>query len=240
MGTPAIEHPMDLPHIPLRYSCFDSPITDQDCGEKCAPYNEKAVPFCCDTRHAVPTAYLPEWEYLRISTNLWRVYQPDNIADAEGLKAQTPPNQVLIECQGHRFCQRNYRSITCRAFPFFPYIDPHRRFIGLTYYWQFEDRCWVINHLENVTLIFLREFIQTYEKILQAWHEEIEQFLYQSKIMRQVFGRRKQQIPIFVLSGELKAVSTRTGLISDLNPRDIPKSSVYKIANNLRFPDEHD
>ena len=240
MGTPAIEHPMDLPHIPLRYSCFDSPITDQDCGEKCAPYNEKAVPFCCDTRHAVPTAYLPEWEYLRISTNLWRVYQPDNIADAEGLKAQTPPNQVLIECQGHRFCQRNYRSITCRAFPFFPYIDPHRRFIGLTYYWQFEDRCWVINHLENVTLIFLREFIQTYEKIFQAWPEEIEQFLYQSKIMRQVFGRRKQQIPIFVRSGELKAVSTRTGLFSYLNPREIPKSGVYKIAEYLRFPDEHD
>ena len=39
------------------YAGFHAPIAELDCGRKCSPYNEYAIPFCCDIRHTVPTAY---------------------------------------------------------------------------------------------------------------------------------------------------------------------------------------
>jgi hypothetical protein len=240
MGTLTSKLPLEPQQIALLYSCFETPITELDCGEKCAPYNDHGVPFCCDTHHAVPTAYTSEWAYLRASTDLWHLYKPEGLDHSSALKAQTPPDQVLIECRGHHYCQRNFRSITCRSFPFFPYIDPRRHFIGVTYYWQYEDRCWVINHLDKVTPGFLREFNQAYQRIFEEWPDEIEQFSYQSKIMRQVFGRRRRQIPIFLTNGRFRTISTRTGEFTDVDPRDIPKFGVYEIADKLRFPNEID
>ena len=104
------------------YAQFDSPITVLDCGKKCAPHNEYGVPFCCDTGHAVPTAYQPEWEYLSKNSNLWRIWDTDDIEETNRLRSEAPDGQLLIGCLGHLQCQRDYRSITCRAFPFFPYI----------------------------------------------------------------------------------------------------------------------
>jgi len=61
------------------YSNFDAPITALDCGKKCAPYNEYGVPFCCDIDHAIPTAYLPEWDYLELNTDLWHLWEDDDL-----------------------------------------------------------------------------------------------------------------------------------------------------------------
>ena len=63
------------------YAGFRSPIAELDCGRKCAPYNENAVPFCCDTRHAVPTAYKSEWVYLQANTDQWHLWEGENFED---------------------------------------------------------------------------------------------------------------------------------------------------------------
>ncbi len=132
------------------YADFQSPISTFDCGDRCAPHNEYGAPFCCDTRHAVPTAYESEWRYLQENTNLWHLWQADTPAETSRLQQETPPGQVLIECLGHPLCQRDYRSLTCRAFPFFPYLTSQGTFIGLSYYWEYEDRCWVISNFQVV------------------------------------------------------------------------------------------
>src|SRR5512137_178239 len=106
--------------FPSLYACFSSPLATVDCGERCAPYNERGVPFCCDTRHAVPTAYLEEWDYLRDSTNLWRRWEGKTPAETSRLASLAPEGQVLIACLGHVHCQREFRSLACRAFPFYP------------------------------------------------------------------------------------------------------------------------
>ena len=53
-----------------------APIAALDCGERCTPYNEGGVPFCCDTRHTIPSAYQAEWEHLQVSSDLWHAYEP--------------------------------------------------------------------------------------------------------------------------------------------------------------------
>jgi hypothetical protein len=220
------------------YDQFESPITAFDCGKKCAPHNEYGVPFCCDTRHAIPTAYQPEWDYLWKNTNLWHLWDGVDPVETNRLRAETPEDQVLIECLGHLRCQRNFRSITCRAFPFFPYISKESVFVGMSYYWQYEDRCWVISHLERVTGDFCEEFFKMYDDIFKRIPQEFDNFHYHSKIMRQVFGRRGRAIPLLHRNGGKYKITPRNGRMRRVDSSKMPQHGPYKIANLMPFPDE--
>jgi len=220
------------------YAGFSAPIAALDCGRKCAPYNEGGAPFCCDTRHAVPTAYQAEWVYLQEQTDLWHPWQAETADETERLRAEAPPGQVLIECQGHTRCQRDYRAFTCRIFPFFPYLDRQKRFIGLSYYWEYEDRCWVISNLDVVTPQFVKQCIAAYDQIFALLPGEIETFAFHSQIMRRFFGHRKRGLPLLHRDGGFFEVHTRSGDLHPVDPRQWPKYGPYAVAAELPFPDE--
>ncbi len=220
------------------YSEFHQPIAFINCGDQCAPYNQKRVPFCCDTRHAIPTAYLAEWEYLQENTDLWHRWQSDRSSSKKKLVQQTPPGHVLIECKGHTFCQRAYRSLTCRAFPFFPYIDQDGDFIGMSYYWEYEDRCWIISNLSVVSLTYLNEFIATYEKLFSKLTDELEIFKYQTALMRRTFKLHKRAIPLLHRNGFVYKISPHNGRMRRIAVENLPKFGVYQIAAKMPFPDE--
>lgn len=219
------------------YAIFDAPITHLDCGLKCAPYNEKRVPFCCDIRHAVPTAYLSEWAFLKDNTDLWHLWQEQEDGRGE-LEKQTPDGQVLIACKGHEHCVREYRSLTCRSFPFFPYISRLGEFLGLSVYWEYSDRCWVISNLEQVSPEYLKQFVAAYEQLFALKPEEFENFHYHSKMMRRIFGRRKRRIPLLHRNGFAYLVSPGTGQMRRMPVGKLPKYEPYRTAGKLLFPDE--
>ena len=220
------------------YQAFQAPIAALDCGDRCAPYNEHGVPFCCDTRHAVPAAYEAEWVYLQANTNLWHAWQsPDPQITAE-LQAEAPPGVVLIECLGARLCQRGYRAMSCRSFPFFPYLDKSGEFIGLTYYWEYEDRCWVISNLQVVTDAYRREFIAAYDRLFEQLPEEKETFRQYAIRMRRSFGSRRRPIPLLHRDGRIYHLDTHTGRMIAVEYESLPKFGPYEVAAALPFPDE--
>ncbi len=220
------------------YTRFQSPVTTSDCGDRCAPYNEMGVPFCCDLRHTVPAAYRAEWNLLRTSSNMWRRWKGRNRDETIRLRSETPDEQVLISCLGHKGCQRQFRSIVCRAFPFYPYITNQGKFIGLTYYWEYEDRCWVINHLEAVTVKFVSEFIATFDDIFTHIPQEKENFRYHSSKMRRSFGAQHRAIPLFHRDGHFCLVTPNNGQARQASTRNLPRFGPYKIAEEMPFPDE--
>lgn len=220
------------------YARFHSPIGEVNCGERCAPYNEYGVPFCCDTRHCVPTAYQAEWHYLQSHTDLWRLWQVDDLELMESLQTQTPEGQVLIVCQGHHNCQRHYRSITCRSFPFLPYITRQGEFIGLAYYWEYEDRCWVISNLQIVSLDYRREFIDTYDRLFAQMPDERQGFREFSTTMRRVFGRRRRAIPLLHRNGFAYKITPHNGRLRRVVVEKLPKFGDYRAAAEMPFPDE--
>lgn len=229
--------PVDFEQIYLR---FNSPVAVFDCGEHCAPYNEHGVPFCCDLRHTIPTVYPDEWDYLKKKTQFWRLWEGTSGKETEALRRQAPNGHVLVACSGHNLCQRNFRALTCRAFPFFPYLTKDGEFIGLAYYWEYADRCWVVNHLEVITRTFLEEFIEAFEVIFRQIPEERENFLYYSSLMRRIFGRRKRAIPLVHRNGLCYLVTPHNGRMRRIPAQKIPKQGAYKIAAKLPFPDEED
>ena len=145
------------PNLDVRklYDHFDKPVTDFDCGQKCAPFNPTGKPFCCDICQAVPVAYKQEWQYLLQHTDIWHLWRgdecPEDPSDPADLLEETPEHLLLLACKGPAHCQREYRSSSCRQFPFFPYVSSDYSFIGLAYEWYFEPTCWVISHLDNVS-----------------------------------------------------------------------------------------
>lgn len=220
------------------YQQFNAPITELDCGKKCAPYNENCVPFCCDSHHAVPTAYLTEWDYLKENSDMWHVWDTNDHTEAECLRSETPEGQILIECRGHLFCQREYRSIVCRAFPFFPYITRQGDFIGLSYYWMYEDRCWIISNLDRVIPQYVTEFVTAFETLFAELPSERENFRFHAIIMRRVFGRRGCSLPLLHRDGYTADVIPRTGEVRLVDPKNWPKHGPYQFMDKLPFPDE--
>jgi hypothetical protein len=220
------------------YARFHAPIAALDCGQRCAPYNEGGAPFCCDTHHVVPAAYQTEWKYLQDHTDLWHLWEGRTPAETAELTAQAPEEQVLIECKGYLLCQRNFRSLACRAFPFFPYITLQGQFIGLSVYWEYEDRCWVINNLQVVSRAYREEFFRNFDHLFTRMPEEFDVFRQFSMRMRRVFGRRHSTIPLFHRNGSFYKISPRTGRGRRAAPETFHKYGLYKIAAQLPFPDE--
>ena len=217
---------------------FSAPISINNCGEKCAPYNEQAVPFCCDIQHTVPTVYLEEWKYLKSKTDLWHQLKTDEISNYKTLKDSLPSGQIMVACQGSLHCQREYRAVTCRSFPFFPYINQMREFIGLSYYWEFEDRCWIISNLDAVERDFVDSFVLTYDLLLKKYPHEIDNFRYITTTMHEEFSKWGRAIPLIHRNGNFYKISPVKGRLRKCSSQSFLKFGPYKLAQALPFPDE--
>ena len=188
------------------YAGFDEPVCDVDCGVLCASHNPGGKPFCCDICQAVPALYHPEWQYLHAATTLWRSWQGDECGQSADeiaeIRESTPSSMQLAACKGPAYCERNFRSLSCRQFPFFPYITDDYRFIGLAYVWDFEAVCWVISHLTQVRSAYRTAFIATFDTLFNQWPQEMDSYAALSAEMREAFITRRRRIPILHRNGK--------------------------------------
>lgn len=218
--------------ILLLYDGFDLPVTSLDCGTKCAPHNPSGKPFCCDICHAVPAVYRQEWAYLARRTDLWHVWRGDECtadpADPAELLADTPETMLLLACLGPAHCQRPYRAMSCRQFPFFPYITSKREFVGLAYDWESEGVCWVISNLAQVTLSYRQAFVHTYDRLFSLWEDEFESYANLSLQMREHFARQRRRIPLLHRDGSTRLISPRSERTQRVAAEHLPRHGVYR------------
>lgn len=226
---PDLYPPIDIRTL---YDEFDAPVTDFDCGEKCAPHNPSGKPFCCDICHAVPVAYQPEWVYLQPNTDLWHAWRGDecghSLDDPEEVRATIPEGMIPLACLGPDRCQRPFRALSCRQFPFFPYIGSDLRFLGLAYEWEFENSCWVISNLAAVTDRYREEFVRTYEALFERWPQEFNSYVALSEDMREVFAGRRRRIPLLHKNGGYYLISPDSERMRRVPPKRLPKFGLYR------------
>jgi hypothetical protein len=215
------------------YDGFHSPLAEFDCGRKCAPHNPSGKPFCCDICQAVPAAYKSEWDYLEQSTDLWHPWRGDECAetspnDRARLKADTPKEMILLACLGPARCQREFRALSCRQFPFFPYVTSDYRFIGLAYEWHFESKCWVISNLACVTSKYRDEFVRAYDQLFAVFQDEFDHYAYHSELMRVHFGKNKQRFPLLHRNGKDYLLSPASERLRRVDVMSLPRFGVYR------------
>lgn len=234
--------PLDIRKL---YDGFDAPVAGLDCGAWCAPYHPSGKPFCCDVVHAVPAVYRQEWQYLRQNTDLWQAWRGDegglSPEEAESLRAEVPETMQLLACQGPERCQRGFRALSCRQFPFFPYVTEDFRFLGLVGQWEFSDTCWVLNHLDQVSAAYRREFIRTYDRLFDLWPEEFESYAIHSEHLRQTFIARRRRIPLLHRNGNTYLLSPARERLRRVAPESLPRFGPYaaedaKGASKNNFP----
>ncbi len=177
------------------YNMFSANIAKKlDCGKICAPLNN-GQPACCTTENAIPIVEKEEWKLLKSRTDLWKRFKPFDKASKK-IVDELPSDTCAVECKGASLCERDNRSLACRSFPFFPYFDSKGTLLGLTCYWEFEDRCWVISNLHVVEKQFVSEMIRAYEFLFKKDVDQREAFIDESKRMRKVFSRRNEPIQL--------------------------------------------
>lgn len=192
------------------YEDLTAPVSKKyDCGKYCAPLNE-GEPVCCSTRHAVPIVTRAEWSVLKDRTKMWSKFKPYDATTRE-IADELSTDCKAIECKGARFCERDNRTLACRAFPFFPYMNKENEIAGLSIYWTFEDRCWVMSNLQIVDAPFVDQLISAYELLFENDEEERETFVGHSASMRRVYSRRAQIIPILARRGKYYKVLPKSG-----------------------------
>lgn len=193
------------------YNAFSAPTTLIDCGVMCAPHNPNGIPFCCDICSAVPVAYRSEWQYLKQNTALWHTWRGDECKGEESyqkqLMAQTPPHLRLLACRGPSVCERGFRAISCRQFPFFPYLTSDYRFIGMTYDWEFTDKCWVISNLSMVTAEYRLQFFSTFDHIFSTWLEDMDCYIELSVETREHYAAIHRRVPLLHRNGGAYLIS---------------------------------
>ena len=216
------------------YRDFEAPVSAFDCGQKCAHLNG-GEPVCCSTGNAIPLADRAEFDLLQSRTDLWRRFKPDDAASRR-IVAEVHQDCVAIECKGARHCERDNRTLACRAFPFGPYITRAGEFLGLTYYRDFEETCWVISNLRVVTPRFARECIAAFEAVFAVDRLEFEAHLEESAQVRRVFTRRGRVFPVIDRAGALLAVEPRTHLVRAAVPEEFPAFGPYRAEEAPRPP----
>jgi hypothetical protein len=223
-----------LPEIDVLklYSRFDAPMVGLDCGTMCSPHNKDGKPFCCDICEAVPAVYQQEWEYLQRETDLWHVWRGDecvdNPEDPAQLEADTPENMLLLACLGPQFCQREFRALSCRQFPFFPYIAADGRFLGLAYYWEFEQTCWVVSNLSRVTEAYRHEFVKVYDMLFVYWPDELENYALLSEQMRSHYIAQNRRVTILHRNGNDYLLSPGSERMQRVEAGQLPSFGLYK------------
>ena len=222
------------------YDGFDSSIATLDCGRKCAPHNPGGKPFCCDICHAVPAAYQSEWNYLRRNTGLWHTWRGDECEstiseERAHLESDTPKNMILLACLGPSQCEREFRALSCRQFPFFPYVTSDYRFLGLAYEWEFESKCWVISNLSEVTQRYREEFVRTYDHLFALFQDEFENYAYHSEKLRAEFKRRKKRFPLLHRNGRMYLVSPSSERLQRTDASRLPKFGPYRYPSSEKM-----
>lgn len=223
-----------LPRLNIEriYKNFHVPTTPVDCGQHCAVHNPTGKPFCCDICQAVPVAYHPEWDYLKPNTTLWQPWRGDECphepTDPAPLQADLPDGMLFVACKGPVFCEREYRTVSCRQFPFFPYITSDFRFIGMAYDWDFESRCWILSNLDQVTSAYRQEFIETFDQLFNLWPEEMENYAMLSEDMREHFLTVKRRIPLLHRKGNFALVSPGNERCQTVQPNQFKKYGFYR------------
>jgi len=220
-----------LTDIRKLYDGFDASVAALDCGQQCAPHNASGKPFCCDICHAVPAAYQPEWEYLQPKTDLWHTWRGDECPggpEAQMLQAEAPEEMVLLACLGPQACQRPFRALACRQFPFFPYVTSDYRLVGLAYEWEFEPVCWVISNLGAVTEAYRREFIETHDQLFALEQEIFENYGYHSERMRAQFAQERRRIPLLHRNGGFYLISPGSERMARVAAEKLPRFGFYR------------
>ena len=219
------------------YRGFAMPLCEVDCGLKCGPHNDYGVPICCDIHQVIPSAFDLEWRYLKDNTDLWQPWSSAGSSDLK-LDEELLDGQVLLACKGYQECQRDFRTLTCRAFPFYPYMNSQGVFLGLAYYPEFRFGCWIISNLEIVSQAYKEGFYQAFQRVFEFYPDYRQNYIDYSRYERETAAKEDENLVLMDFSGNVFLIDPQTEEKSQVQYKELSAFGPFEITRELRFPNE--
>jgi hypothetical protein len=173
-------------------------------------------------------------------TDLWKPWRGKSDLEDQDLNNHLQDGQVLLECLGYQQCQRAFRSITCRAFPFFPYLSGAGDFIGLAYYRDFRDRCWIISNLDSVNQKYKQEFQKAYLRVFEEYPLSKESYLDYSSSVRSSTHIDGEQLVVMDFYGIVYFVDPLTEKMTKTKYDALDSYGPFEVMEDMYFSDEVD
>ncbi|MFQ5896556.1 MAG: hypothetical protein ACE5JJ_12205 [Nitrospinota bacterium] len=208
-------------HFAALYREFNAPVARFDCGKKCSPYNE-GTPFCCDSGWLVPVTYREEWVHLRGKTRLWHEFRARSRSEEKTVE-ELDDGSCLLECRGVAHCERANRSISCRMFPFNPFLTATGELLGLVYYYILERKCYLVDRPRVVTRRYVEESLRFWRRMFDLLPPERDYYRDQSRAYRQQMSRRKKPICVLTPEGPFEASCRGGALLGPWTYPDLPE-----------------
>ncbi|MBN1115372.1 MAG: hypothetical protein JXA66_08530 [Oligoflexia bacterium] len=184
------------------YNILDANITDFDCGAICALEND-GVPVCCEVNVVIPILYKNEYKYVNRHCKLWKRFKPENAHDKRLIK-DCGYDDIMAICRGHKDCNRNYRSMVCRTFPFYPFIEKNGNFLGLTYNYDFENKCILVGHPGMVNPVYIKQSLKAWNYVFDKDEAEYDAHYDLSRVIENKRRRKGKKIDIINTEGVFK------------------------------------
>jgi len=178
------------------YNRFDANVTSFNCGKLCAPFNN-GIPVCCDNNNHIPVLFTRELNWNRTESKQWRKLVPQDQEDKK-MVGEIENYVKFCNCNGVARCERNYRSITCRLFPFEPYIQK-KMFLGMTYVYRSERDCPLIeNKTAPISQRFINQALNIWKELFSGYPGEWELYTEESASLRRRFKRKNRPIKVHI------------------------------------------
>jgi len=191
----------------ILYNAFTAEVCDFNCGTLCAPDNG-GEPACCRNDGCAPILYKDELRYLKSNTDMWRRRRARNEEERKEF-AEIEDYICYGGCKGVTHCDRRYRSLTCRFFPFEPYIEKSGQFPGLTWVYRCDYLCPLIGNREvRINQEYIDQSVRVWWSMFALYPEEYSCYYEESEKTRRTLKRRGKRVRIF-RSSEAETIRRR-------------------------------
>lgn len=187
---------------------MSAPMISFDCGRFCVKAN-RGGPLCCDQKKFIPLLFKAEYRLLKERGQLW-TRMPVITKAEKKLVEDICDYNVFCLCQGVKSCRRSLRSLSCRAFPFEPFVNADGKVIGIVFQYEKKEKCPLIGMPESVfNPRYIRNSIIFWQEIIDIIPEEKDLFIDES---RKRIRRAKRNGGRIVIFGNPSARSKKRGL----------------------------
>ncbi|MEJ2448799.1 MAG: hypothetical protein P8Y37_12790, partial [Anaerolineales bacterium] len=135
-------------------------------------------------------------------------------------------------------CKRPYRTLTCRAFPFYPYLSSQGVFSGLAYYSDFRKDCWIISNLSVVSRQYKAAFQKTFEKLFVLFPESRINYQDYSQYVRDQAALRDESVVVLDFETGVRLIDPDTEDTASVDFADLDAYGPFAVTRELPFPDE--
>jgi len=162
------------------YRMLSVRMTDFDCGKWCAPRNN-GIPYCCDGKKVLPVLFKDEYRWHRQQGGFWHKLHVKTKADKRLVEESCSYN-VFALCPGVRDCRRTLRSLTCRLFPFEPFLDSRGSVMGLVYQSSESGCCPLMGKPQHIYIRkYIRNAIRVWQELVDTFPEEKDLYIRESR-----------------------------------------------------------